>query len=105
VKVLKSLRRIDRSNVRENRSRPVHRRLCQGKKVPGYLEEEGANKPATPRPSWRSAWISTTGAGRAFRSTCVPVNVCHQMFRSGGLLQNPELNLFKESWQELPQNN
>lgn len=33
VKVLKSLRRIDRSNVRENRSRPVYRRLCRGKKV------------------------------------------------------------------------
>jgi glucose-6-phosphate 1-dehydrogenase len=77
VKVLKSLRRIDRSNVREKTVRGQYTAgFAQGKKVPGYLEEEGANKPATPKPSWRSAWISITGAGRAYRSTCVPVNVC-----------------------------
>ncbi len=72
VKVLKSLRRIDRSNVREKTVRGQYTtQVCQ-EKVPGYLEEEGANKSATPRRLWRSAWISTTGAGPVCRSTCVP---------------------------------
>jgi glucose-6-phosphate 1-dehydrogenase len=45
VKVLKSLRRIDRSNVREKTVRGQYTTgFAQGKKVPGYLEEEGANK-------------------------------------------------------------
>ncbi|MGQ7114409.1 hypothetical protein ACUOFC_51600, partial [Escherichia sp. TWPC-MK] len=45
VKVLKSLRRIDRSNVREKTVRGQYTAgFAQGKKVPGYLEEEGANK-------------------------------------------------------------
>ena len=57
------------------------------------------------KPSWRSALISITGAGwrmpfyLAYRQTSAD-----QMFRSGGLLQTPELNLFKETRQELPQN-
>jgi glucose-6-phosphate 1-dehydrogenase len=42
VKVLKSLRRIDRSNVREKTVRGQYTAgFAQGKKVPGYLEEEG----------------------------------------------------------------
>ncbi len=50
VKVLKSLRRIDRSNVREKTVRGQYTAgFAQGKKVPGYLEED---------------------------STCVLVNVC-----------------------------
>jgi glucose-6-phosphate 1-dehydrogenase len=45
VKVLKSLRRIDRSNVREKTVRGQYTAgFARGKKVPGYLEEEGANK-------------------------------------------------------------
>ena len=45
MKVLKSLRRIDRSNVREKTVRGQYTAgFAQGKKVPGYLEEEGANK-------------------------------------------------------------
>ncbi|MGU0159929.1 hypothetical protein ACVXHB_01910 [Escherichia coli] len=44
VKVLKSLRRIDRSNVREKTVRGQYTAgFAQGEKVPGYLEE-GANK-------------------------------------------------------------
>lgn len=43
VKVLRSLRRIDQSNVRENTVRGQYTAgFVQGKKVPGYLEEEGA---------------------------------------------------------------
>ena len=46
MKVLeKSLRRIDRSNVREKTVRGHYTAgFARGKKVPGYLEEEGANK-------------------------------------------------------------
>lgn len=77
VKVLRSLRRIDQSNVRENTVRGQYTAgFVQGKKVPGYLEEEGAKKPAAPKPLCLSVWISTTGSGLACRSTCVPVNVC-----------------------------
>jgi glucose-6-phosphate 1-dehydrogenase len=73
-------------------------------KVPGYLEEEGANKSSNTETfvairvdidNWRWA---------ACRSTCVPVNVCRPNALKWWLLQNPELNLFKENWQELPQN-
>ena len=45
VKVLRSLRRIDQTNVRETTVRGQYTAgFVQGKKVPGYLEEEGANK-------------------------------------------------------------
>nr|WED70295.1 hypothetical protein PJ912_24525 [Pectobacterium colocasium] len=45
VKVLRSLRRIDRSNVHETTVRGQYTSgFVQGHKVPGYLEEEGANK-------------------------------------------------------------
>ncbi|MCS5948625.1 hypothetical protein LNP05_21360 [Klebsiella pneumoniae subsp. pneumoniae] len=75
--MLKSLRRIDRSNVREKTVRGQYTAgFAQGKKVPGYLEEEGPTRPATPKPSWRSASISITGAGLAYRSICAPANVC-----------------------------
>ncbi|MBN0848477.1 glucose-6-phosphate dehydrogenase, partial [Pseudomonas aeruginosa] len=67
VKVLKSLRRIDRSNVREKTVRGQYTAaFAQGKKVPGYLEEEGANKTRTTEPfvairvdidNWRGAGV------------------------------------------------
>ncbi|MDN6550405.1 MAG: glucose-6-phosphate dehydrogenase, partial [Enterobacterales bacterium] len=45
VKVLRSLRRINHSNVRDTTVRGQYTAgFVQGKKVPGYLEEEGANK-------------------------------------------------------------
>lgn len=45
VKVLRSLRRINHSNVRETTVRGQYTAgFVQGQKVPGYLEEEGANK-------------------------------------------------------------
>ncbi|MCT6568472.1 glucose-6-phosphate dehydrogenase, partial [Staphylococcus aureus] len=45
VKVLRSLRRIDMTNVREKTVRGQYTAgFVQGKKVPGYLDEEGANK-------------------------------------------------------------
>lgn len=78
VKVLKSLRRIDRSNVREKTVRGQYTAgFARGQKVPGYLEEEGAKpRAAIQKPSWRSASTLITGAGPVCHSTCVLVNVC-----------------------------
>ena len=45
-----------------------------GEEVAGYLEEEGVPADSTPRPTPRCAWRSTTGAGRACRSTCAPAS-------------------------------
>lgn len=79
VKVLKSLRRIDRSNVREKTVRGQYTAgFAQGKKFLAIWKKRARTSPATPRRLWRSAWISTTGAGPVCRSTCVPVNVCQQ---------------------------
>lgn len=78
VKVLKSLRRIDRSNVREKTVRGQYTAGFARGKSPGYLEEEGANKSSNTETfvairvdidDWRWA---------ACRSTCVPGNVCRQ---------------------------
>ncbi len=45
VKVLKSLRQDNCSNVREKTVRGQYQAgFARGKKVPGYLEERGANK-------------------------------------------------------------
>ena len=77
VKVLKSLRRIDRSNVREKPyAGNILRGFAQGKKVPGYLEEGARTRAAIQKPSWRSASTLITGAGPVCHSTCVLVNVC-----------------------------
>lgn len=79
VKVLKSLRRIDRSNVREKTVRGQYTAgFAQGKKFRAIWKKRARTSPATPRRLWRSAWISTTGAGPVCRSTCVPGNVCRQ---------------------------
>jgi len=106
VKVLKSLRRIDRSNVREKTVRGQYSAgFAQGKKVPGYLEEEGANKASNTETfvairvdidDWRWAGVPFyLRTGKRLPAKCSEVVV---------YFKNPELNLFKESWQELPQN-
>lgn len=77
VKVLKSLRRIDRSNVREKTVRGQYTAgFACGKKCLAISKRRGPTRPATPKPSWRSASISITGAGLAYRSICAPANVC-----------------------------
>ncbi len=77
VKVLKSLRRIDRSNVREKTVRGQYTAgFAQAKKCLAISKRRGPTRPATPKPSWRSASISITGAGLAYRSICAPANVC-----------------------------
>ncbi len=107
VKVLKSLRRIDRTNVREkNRTRSVHRRFCARQKSAGLPRKKRVlTSPVIPKRLLLSAWISTTGAGLACRSTCAPANVCRRnVLKLSCTSKTPELNLFKESWQDLPQN-
>ncbi len=83
VKVLKSLRRIDRSNVREKTVRGQYTAgFAQGKKVPGYLEEEGANKTSNTETfvairvdidNWRWAGVPFYLRRRTWP---MPMNVC-----------------------------
>ncbi len=107
VKVLKSLRRIDRSNVREkNRTRAIYCGLRSGqKKCRAIWKKRARTRAAIQKPSWRSASTLITGAGPVCHSTCVLVKrlptKCSEVVV---YFKTPELNLFKESWQDLPQN-
>lgn len=106
VKVLRSLRRIDQTNVREKTVRGQYTAgFVQGKKVPGYLEEEGANKSSATETfvairvdidNWRWAGVPFyLRTGKRLPTKCSEVVV---------YFKNPEMNLFKDSYSELPQN-
>lgn len=106
VKVLRSLRPIDQSNVREKTVRGQYTAgFVQGKKVPGYLEEEGANKTSSTETfaairvdidNWRWAGVPFyLRTGKRLPAKCSEVVV---------YFKNPEMNLFKDSYSELPQN-
>lgn len=106
VKVLRSLRRIDHSNVREKTVRGQYTAgFVQGTKVPGYLEEEGANKGSSTETfvsirvdidNWRWAGVPFyLRSGKRLPAKCSEVVV---------YFKNPALNLFKDSWPELPPN-
>lgn len=106
VKVLKALRRIDNSNVREKVVRGQYTTgFAQGKKVPGYLEEEGANPVSHTETfvairvdidNWRWAGVPFyLRTGKRLTAKCSEVVV---------YFKKPALNLFNESWQDLPQN-
>lgn len=105
MKVLKSLRRIDRSNVREKPYAGNILRASPGAKDAGYLEEEGANKSSNTETfvairvdidNWRWAGVPFyLRTGKRLPTKCSEVVV---------YFKTPELNLFKESWQDLPQN-
>lgn len=106
VKVLRSLRRIDRSNVAENTVRGQYTSgFVQGKKVPGYLEEEGANKSSNTETfvsirvdidNWRWAGVPFyLRTGKRLQKKCSEVVI---------YFKNPPLNLFYDSYQNLPQN-
>ena len=79
--------------------------FAQGKKVPGYLEEEGANKSSNTETfvairvdidNWRWAGVPFyLRTGKRLPTKCSEVVV---------YFKTPELNLFRESWQDLPQN-
>lgn len=106
VKVLRSLRRINQINVREKTVRGQYiTGFVQGKKVPGYLEEEGANKQSATETfvairvdidNWRWAGVPFyLRTGKRLTTKCSEIVV---------YFKNPEMNLFKDSYDELPQN-
>ncbi|MCW2254843.1 glucose-6-phosphate 1-dehydrogenase [Providencia alcalifaciens] len=106
VKVLRSLRRIDHTNVREKAVRGQYTAgFVQGNKVPGYLEEEGANKQSSTETfvalrvdidDWRWAGVPFyLRTGKRLPAKCSEIVV---------YFKKPALNIFSESYQELPQN-
>ncbi|HHJ1158203.1 TPA: glucose-6-phosphate dehydrogenase [Proteus mirabilis] len=106
VKVLRSLRRIDMTNVREKTVRGQYTAgFVQGKKVPGYLDEEGANKASNTETfvairadidNWRWAGVPFyLRTGKRMPSKCSEVVV---------YFKKTALNIFSETYQELPQN-
>ncbi|KMJ44341.1 glucose-6-phosphate dehydrogenase [Xenorhabdus khoisanae] len=106
VKVLRSLRRIDQTNVREKTVRGQYTAgFVHGKKVPGYLEEEGANKASKTETfvsvrvdidDWRWSGVPFyLRTGKRLPAKCSEVVV---------YFKEPSLNLFAESYQQLPQN-
>lgn len=77
VKVLKSLRRIDRSNVREKPyAGNILRASPRAKKCRDIWKKRARTRAAIQKLSWRSASTLITGAGPVCHSTCVLVNVC-----------------------------
>ncbi|HBO21842.1 glucose-6-phosphate dehydrogenase [Providencia sp.] len=106
VKVLRSLRRIDHTNVREKAVRGQYTGgFVQGKKVPGYLDEDGANKQSATESfvairvdidDWRWAGVPFyLRTGKRLPAKCSEVVV---------YFKKPALNIFSESYQDLPQN-
>lgn len=106
IKVLRALRKIDHTNVREKTVRGQYTAgFVQGKKVPGYLEEEGANKSSSTETfvairvdidNWRWAGVPFyLRTGKRLPAKCSEVVV---------YFKNPEMNLFQESYTQLPQN-
>ncbi|MXP67368.1 glucose-6-phosphate dehydrogenase [Pantoea sp. Aalb] len=106
VKVLRSLRRIDQANFHEKTVRGQYTSgFIQGRKVPGYLEEEGANKHSTTetfvvirvdidnrRWSGVPLYLRT---GKRLSTKCSEIVV---------YFKNIEMNLFKDYYVKLPQN-
>ena len=96
-KVLKSLRRIDRSNVRKT-VRGQYTAGFAGAKSSRILEEEGANKSSNTETfvairvdidNWRWAGVPFyLRTGKRLPTKCSEVVVC---------FKTPELNLFRES--------
>lgn len=106
VKVLRSLRPINSSNVGGTTVRGQYTGgFVQGGKVPGYLEEEGANKNSRTETfvairvdidNWRWAGVPFyLRTGKRLPTKCSEVVV---------YFKKPALNLFQNSYQLLPQN-
>ncbi len=106
IKVLSSLRPITKENVRQKTVRGLYSAgQINGKPVPGYLEEEGANTESTTESfvalkvaidNWRWAGVPfylRTGKRMKFKRTEIVVN----------FKQQPH-NIFKESFEDLPSN-
>ncbi|MGL4859341.1 MAG: glucose-6-phosphate dehydrogenase [Enterobacteriaceae bacterium] len=106
VKVLRSLRRIDSSNVRDKVVRGQYGAgFIQGKQVPGYQTEEGATPGSNTETfiairadidNWRWAGVPFyLRTGKRLPAKCAEVVV---------YFKAPALNLFEESYQTLPPN-
>ncbi|MGP1953607.1 MAG: glucose-6-phosphate dehydrogenase, partial [Arsenophonus sp. NC-QC1-MAG3] len=106
VKVLRSLRCIDYHNVREKTVRGQYTSgFVKGKKVPGYLAEEMANKSSKTETfvairvdidDWRWADVPFyLRTGKRLAAKCSEVIV---------YFKKPVLNIFSDSYQNLPQN-
>ncbi|SPP31168.1 Glucose-6-phosphate 1-dehydrogenase [Arsenophonus endosymbiont of Aleurodicus floccissimus] len=106
VKVLRSLRRIDYRNVREKTVRGQYTSgSIRGKKVDGYLAEEGANQSSKAETfvairvdidDWRWAGVPFyLRTGKRLAAKCSEVVV---------YFKKPALNIFSDSYQDLPQN-
>jgi len=106
VKVLKALRPINVSNVNENTVRGQYKNgFIDGAKVPGYLEEEGANLHSTTESfvalkveidNWRWAGVPFyIRTGKRMTSKVSEIVV---------YFKNPSHNLFKDYYKELPPN-
>ncbi len=106
VKILRSLRRIDRTNVRETTVRGQYvAGFIHGHQVPGYLEEEGANQGSD-----TETFVSIRVDIDDWRWTGVPFYL-----RTGKRLRAkysevvvyfkpPALNLFRDYYHSLPPN-
>lgn len=106
ITVLKALRPIDKSNIREKTVRGQYTAgFVNGVKVPGYLEEDGANKSSNTETfvairvdidNWRWAGVPFyLRTGKRLSSKCSEVVI---------YFKRPQMNLFKDSFTELPQN-
>ncbi|AKZ65854.1 glucose-6-phosphate dehydrogenase [Candidatus Palibaumannia cicadellinicola] len=106
VKILRSLRTIDNSNVHDTTVRGQYTEgWINGKKVPGYLEEEGANKNSLTETfvsirvnidNWQWAGVPFyLRTGKRLPIKCSEVVV---------YFKNPPINLFRDSYQPLPPN-
>ncbi|CUX95978.1 Glucose-6-phosphate 1-dehydrogenase [Candidatus Gullanella endobia] len=106
VKVLRSLRPIDHVTIYDTTVRGQYTSgFVHGKKVPGYLEEEGANKNSCTETfvsirvdidNWRWAGVPFyLRTGKRLPIKCSEVVV---------YFKNTALNLFRDSYQELPKN-
>ena len=80
TKVMRSLRPITAATVGANTVRGQYSAGSSGgNAAPGYNEEKGREEAAARRrPSSRCAPRSTTGAGRACRSTCARASACNR---------------------------
>ena len=75
LKVLRALQPFTPQEVATRTVRGQYRSgAINGQPVPGYLEERASRRKAPRKLSWPSRRSSTTGAGRACRSTCVPAS-------------------------------
>ncbi|BAH83087.1 glucose-6-phosphate 1-dehydrogenase [Candidatus Ishikawaella capsulata Mpkobe] len=106
VKILQSLRRIDKNNIRQKTVRGQYTRgLIQNKMVLGYLEEDGATQNSKTETfvairvdidNWRWAGVPFyLRSGKRLHTKCSEVVV---------YFKNPAMNLFKDSYKTLPAN-